>query len=161
MKILIAVEGSEFSRAAVEMCGHLFGENSEAEIKIVTAFERMIPPTEPFAISEEYVQQVDIESRAAANETAARSNEVLRGKFPSLADRTTIEVVSGSPAKAIVEKAENWSADLIVVGSHGYGFWKRAWLGSVSNTIAHHAPCSVIIVRKKNDKTGLRGKMGN
>ena len=37
--------------------------------------------------------------------------------------------------------------DLIVVGSHGRGFWGRL-LGSVSDGVVHHAPCSVLVVRK-------------
>jgi nucleotide-binding universal stress UspA family protein len=59
------------------------------------------------------------------------------------------EVLRGGAAPAIVEAACEWDADLIVVGSHGYGFWSRALLGSVSNSVVHHAPCSVLIVREK------------
>ena len=47
----------------------------------------------------------------------------------------------------IVEEAERWGADLILVGSHGYGSVKRFMLGSVSQAVATHAPCSVEIVR--------------
>ncbi len=57
----------------------------------------------------------------------------------------TIEI----PKESIVEEAQKWSADLIVLGSHGYGFWERMLLGSVSNAVVHHAPCSVLIVRNK------------
>ena len=46
-----------------------------------------------------------------------------------------------------IEEAQNWGADLIIVGSHGYGFWSRALLGSVSNAVINHAPCSVLVVR--------------
>ncbi|MCB1023974.1 MAG: universal stress protein [Acidobacteria bacterium] len=147
MKILIAIDDSEFSRSAVEFCGSLFGANQDAVIKILTSFERMIPPTEPFSVSDQYVRAVDSQSRAKANETAAKAKDLLCEKYSSLADKISIDVVSGSPARTIVEEAENWKADLIVTGSHGYGFWKRALLGSVSNAVAHHVPCSVLIVR--------------
>ncbi len=147
MKVLIAVDDSEFSRDAVDFCGRMFGANADSEIKILTTFERMIPSTEPFAVPEEYVRQVDSQSRAKANETAARANDLLTEKYSTLSENISIEVVSGSPARTIVEEAESWNADLIVTGSHGYGFWKRALLGSVSNSVAHHAPCSVLIVR--------------
>jgi nucleotide-binding universal stress UspA family protein len=57
------------------------------------------------------------------------------------------EVLGGAPQRAIVERARDWGADLIVVGSHGYGFWSRALLGSISNAVVNHAPCSVLVVR--------------
>jgi nucleotide-binding universal stress UspA family protein len=59
----------------------------------------------------------------------------------------TAETPEGSPKQVIVEEAEKWGADLIVVGSHGYGWWERILLGSVSQAVIHHAPCSVEVVR--------------
>jgi nucleotide-binding universal stress UspA family protein len=58
------------------------------------------------------------------------------------------EVLRGSPAESIIEDAERWGADLIIVGSHGYGAVRRFLLGSVSHAVALHAPCSVEIVRQ-------------
>lgn len=55
----------------------------------------------------------------------------------------------GSPKQVILDEAESWVADLIIVGSHGYGAWDRFLLGSVSNAVATHAKCSVEIVRRK------------
>ena len=57
------------------------------------------------------------------------------------------EVLFGSPDSRIVETAEQWHADLIVIGSHGYSRWERLLLGSVSDSVLHHAPCSVLVVR--------------
>ena len=56
-------------------------------------------------------------------------------------------MIDGSPKQVIVEQAEQWGADLIVVGCHGFGPVKRFLLGSVSQAVAVHAPCSVEIVR--------------
>jgi nucleotide-binding universal stress UspA family protein len=49
----------------------------------------------------------------------------------------------------ILDEAEKWDADLIVLGSHGYSGWQRFLLGSVSHAVATHALCSVEIVRQK------------
>ena len=57
------------------------------------------------------------------------------------------EVERGRASRVIVEAAADWDADLIVLGSHGYGFWERNLLGSVSDSVVHHAPCSVMVVR--------------
>ena len=59
--------------------------------------------------------------------------------------------LSGNPGRAICELANNWSADLIVVGSRGLKGLKEMFLGSVSNYVTHHAPCSVLIVRQTID----------
>jgi nucleotide-binding universal stress UspA family protein len=59
----------------------------------------------------------------------------------------TTKILEGDPARVIVGEAEASTADLIVMGSHGRGAVKRAVLGSVSQAVAAHAPCSVEIVR--------------
>jgi nucleotide-binding universal stress UspA family protein len=59
----------------------------------------------------------------------------------------TTVILTGSPKRAIVEDAEEWGADLVVLGSHGLRTWERMLLGSVSQTVSAHARCSVEIVR--------------
>jgi nucleotide-binding universal stress UspA family protein len=51
------------------------------------------------------------------------------------------------PAQAIVDAATRLEADLVVVGNKGMKGAKRFLLGSVPNSVAHHAPCSVLIVK--------------
>ena len=53
----------------------------------------------------------------------------------------------GDPADAILDVAEEQTADLIVVGNKGMTGAKRFLLGSVPNKVSHHAPCSVMIIR--------------
>ena len=55
--------------------------------------------------------------------------------------------VTGNPGRTICELANNWEADLIIVGSRGLKGLKEMFLGSVSNYVTHHAPCSVLIMR--------------
>jgi nucleotide-binding universal stress UspA family protein len=150
MKVLIAVDGSECSSAALEEACRLFENSPNAQFKIITVYDLMLPPTQPFAVSAELIQKVDEESHKQANEIAKRAVEQIREKCPELAARTTTKVVCGSAARAIVEAAEKDRANLIIVGSHGYGFWKRTWIGSVSNAVVNHAPCSVLIARGKH-----------
>ncbi len=65
----------------------------------------------------------------------------------------TMGVLSGVPKRAILEEAERFGADLIVVGSHGHGMLERFLLGSVSQAVALHATCSVEIVRSPKTPT--------
>jgi nucleotide-binding universal stress UspA family protein len=151
MKVLIAADGSAYSRAAIDEACRLFEKSPDTQFKVISVYELMIPTNGPFMMAEEYVQQIDDESQAQANSIAEKALAQIREKFPALALRTTTSVLSGAPAQRIVEEVENWGADLVVCGSHGYGFWKRAWLGSVSNSLVHNAPCSVMVVRVKHE----------
>ena len=57
----------------------------------------------------------------------------------------------GHPGRNICELAQTWSAELIFVGSRGLTGVKEMFLGSISNYVTHHAPCSVFIVRENED----------
>jgi nucleotide-binding universal stress UspA family protein len=146
MKILLAVDGSPCSEAAVnEVATRPWPAASE--IRIVSAFEVPVMPTlEVWAISSEYFEQME---RVAREQAQAVVNAAAT-KVESYVDETiriTTEVLIGSPRSAILEESENWKADLIVVGSHGYGPWQRFLLGSVSQAVVAHARCSVEVVR--------------
>ncbi|KAL6599902.1 hypothetical protein ACP70R_045553 [Stipagrostis hirtigluma subsp. patula] len=62
------------------------------------------------------------------------------------------EVVEGDARNVLCEAVERHHAEMLVVGSHGYGAIKRAVLGSVSDYCAHHAHCTVMIVKKPKHK---------
>ncbi|MBK9153085.1 MAG: universal stress protein [Chloracidobacterium sp.] len=146
MKVLIATEGSEFSKKALERFCELFGNIGGVEARLISVVQPTVVPTEPFAVSAEYIRELDDAAKKSAHEVVEAARTDLTTMAPSVGDVTTVVGV-GSPERVIVEEAEEWGADLIVTGSHGHGFWKRAWLGSVSNGVVHHAPCSVLIVR--------------
>ncbi|XP_047181413.1 universal stress protein PHOS32 isoform X3 [Vigna umbellata] len=67
-------------------------------------------------------------------------------------DDVTAEVVEGDPRNVLCDAVEKYHAAVLVVGSHGYGAIKRAVLGSVSDYCAHHAHCTVMIVKKPKIK---------
>jgi len=150
MKILIATDGSEFSTAAVDdACGMVIRTGDE--ILLMSGYEDAYPmAAEPFAISIEFYQKMDDAMSELANSSVVNAQQQLEGKFSNGEIIITTEVFRGSPDRCIVERAREWNADLIVVGSHGRGFWGRL-LGSVSNGVVHHAPCTVLVVRKAED----------
>lgn len=55
---------------------------------------------------------------------------------------------AGSPGETICEVAKDWEADLILLGSRGRAGLSEWLLGSVSNYVMHHAPCSVLVSRE-------------
>jgi nucleotide-binding universal stress UspA family protein len=146
MKILIATDGSEFSKAAV-LEGCKFFKPETDEVMIVSAYEDAAPiAAEPFAISAEYYQKLEDAVREQAEEFVGQAEKDFRGQFPGATVKLTSRVLRGAPDQQIIELGRDWGADLIVVGSHGRGFWGRL-LGSVSTGVVHHAPCSVLVVR--------------
>lgn len=154
MKVLLATEGSEFSQAAIEKCCKMFDESENTEIRIISAAEPLFVASEPFAVSAEYAREVDSAALEKAKDAVSQAESSIRDSYPDLGVGLTTKVVKGGPAQAIVAEAEEWGADLIIMGSHGYGFWQRALLGSVSNSVVHHAPCSVLVVRPPKEHNG-------
>ncbi|KAK1278907.1 hypothetical protein QJS04_geneDACA007110 [Acorus gramineus] len=61
--------------------------------------------------------------------------------------KVEVMVEKGDPRDVILEAVEKLKADLLVMGSHGYGLIKRTFLGSVSNHCAQNAKCPVLIVK--------------
>jgi len=153
MKILIATDGSDYSKAAIDICREIIADPQNTSLKIISAFERPTPIAAgaPFVVSAEYYNEIEQVGRGQANDFIEQAAAQVKAMFPNSAPDLTGEVVVGSPQRAIVEAAKEWGADLILLGTHGYGFWSRALLGSVSNAVVHHAPCSVLVVRKKGE----------
>jgi nucleotide-binding universal stress UspA family protein len=150
MKILIATDGSEFSDAAVEKCCRMVIDPVTENIKVISVFEQPLAlMAAPYAFPVQYNPEIEDGLREQAVQAAAQAEQKIRTCFPDLKKNLTTDVLCGSPNQAIVEEAENWGADLIIVGSHGRGFFGRMMLGSVSDAVIHHAPCSVLVVRKK------------
>ncbi|MEO8574877.1 MAG: universal stress protein [Pyrinomonadaceae bacterium] len=150
MKILIATDGSSFSRAAIEKACDVAEERKDVSFKLVSISETAIPiASEPFAISAEYYQRLDNFALQKAQDAAREAEELIRDRFPEPAVEIITLVELGRPAPLIVYAAERWGADLIIVGSHGHGFWGRLALGSVSDAVLHHAPCSVLVATSR------------
>ncbi|XP_050267150.1 universal stress protein PHOS34-like [Quercus robur] len=84
---------------------------------------------------------------------AARIIETAKGFCHSKSVHDVkVEVVEGDARNVLCEAVEKHHASILVVGSHGYGAIKRAVLGSVSDYCAHHAHCTVMIVKRPKIK---------
>jgi len=74
--------------------------------------------------------------------------DALAGTLTGAGEQVRSEIWYGDPALELIEGAERNQADLIVVGSHGHSAVERFFMGSVSEKLLHHAPCSVLIVKR-------------
>jgi nucleotide-binding universal stress UspA family protein len=135
MKILLAVDGSSCSDAAVdEVARRPWPAGSS--VKVLTAFELPI----------NYFQEMDIALRKQAEDIIDRALQKLKARVDKSISIDAV-LLPGPPRTVILEEAESWGADLIVLGSHGYRAWERFLLGSVSQAVVSHAKCSVEVVR--------------
>ncbi|NNE97908.1 MAG: universal stress protein [Pyrinomonadaceae bacterium] len=146
MKVLLATDGSEYSREAARKYSKLLFGFDGVDLTVITVIDNFTPmATEPFISPEEFLKTVEDEMRRRAEQDLIEIEGILKAENKDL--NCEKEILIGSAKQAIVRYAEKIEADLIVVGSHGYGFWERALLGSVSNSVVHHAPCSVLVLK--------------
>lgn len=87
-------------------------------------------------------REARVQGHAAVEATAAALGHVEPGR-----DRREVLVIEGEPGPALCDLAAEVGASALIVGSRGRGGLKRAFLGSVSDYVVRHAPCSVIVSR--------------
>ena len=124
--------------------------DADCEVRIVSVVETPLAfATELTVAPATYYEELVTVESAKARDTLERAVAKLQATKAGGTRRITTEVLMGSPKRLIVEEAERFGADLIVVGSHGYRTWERMLLGSVSQAVSAHAECSVLIVRRR------------
>ena len=153
MKILVATDGTKHGDSALEML-HRFNLTASDEIRVVSVVDMAVPLA--IDVYGGYLPDTT-ELEKAARENATRVLDAAVAKARSITGGNVSAVAGdllyGSTESRIVEAAEQMHADLIIVGSHGYNRWERLLLGSVSDSVIHHAPCSVLVVRTPADRS--------
>lgn len=149
MKVLIATDGSEYGTSAVETAANqLWSQGSE--LKIISIFDPPVPlGGELYMMDTNIYEEASKASENAAYKFVEDAATMIKQGVNGENVFVSTGVLMGAPHRRIIEEAEEWGADLIMVGSHGYSRWERVLLGSVSQNVAQHAKCSVWIVRVK------------
>lgn len=115
-----------------------------------------MPPTpEAWALPINYFAEIDLALRKQGQNIVDHALQKLKSNKTLSADAV---LVPGPPRTVILDEAESWGADLIVLGSHGYSGWQRFLLGSVSHAVVSHAKCSVEVVRCFPAEEGLKNQ---
>ena len=147
MRVLFATDGGKQSDAAIDAIRRLALAEDD-EVKLVSVVDMALPMAiDIYGGFLPDTSELEKTARENAAKIVAESAEKIKGFAGEKNVAVSTEVLFGSPDSRIVETAETWNADLIVVGSHGYSRWERLLLGSVSDSVVHHAPCSVLVVR--------------
>ena len=157
MRILIAYDDSEYARAAIEDLPRA-GLPPEANALVVSVADVTLPPPSPELIENAarrdsrrvtaLVAQVQAQATEGLKEAHAQATNGCK-RVQSLFPEWRVEAATpaGTPSWEIIKQADEWGADLIVVGSQGRSALGRLIMGSVSTKIAHEAKRSVRIGR--------------
>jgi nucleotide-binding universal stress UspA family protein len=139
MKILIGIDDSKVSGDVVRSIVAQF-RTAHTAVRVLHVLQPIAPA--PPQMAPGYAPELEDQKRPA-RELVERIAKKLR----SAGFEVDSAVEVGDIRETIIDSAAEWSADLIVVGSHGQRGITRFLLGSVAEFVARHAKCSVEIVR--------------
>ncbi len=140
--IVVGTDGSPQAAQAVRTAGQVAAAVGAGPVHIVSACRRVTPAARDRALAEvprEFWDTLDLHEdtwRALGD-----AQRILEG-FGLEAE---VHLIEDRPTDAIIDVAEREHADLIVIGSHGYGPAGRALHRSVSSRLVHRAPCAVLV----------------
>lgn len=146
--ILVAIDDDHFADLLAEFCSEHCWEPG-TKFRILTVLPWM-PPEKEVRTSRDlqnYVEKTTQSRRLLMEQFAEKLKK--RHKELSFEFEVEHEMLQGNAAETILEVAESWPADLLVVGSHGRKGVSLFLMGSVSTAVVGHAPCSVVVIRPK------------
>ena len=155
-KILVAIDNSDTSRAVFERALSLAKQNQASLmlLHVLSGDDENSPvwiPTHMDSIYWETGAQTDLDNWRKQWETYEQEGLVKLRQLIAEAHQAGIDAefrqIAGSPGRHICHLAWSWQADLIIVGNRGRSGVGELLLGSVSNYVLHHAPCSVLTIK--------------
>lgn len=157
MRILIGYDGSASADAALSDLRRA-GLPREAEALVISVEDVfMLPPPSSYEVVGQALtsrrvtsgimqaQALTAQALKEAKESAAKASDRVRSYFPDWVVRA--ETPAGTPSWELIKRADEWKADLIVVGSHGRSALGRLILGSVSKKVVTDSHHSVRVAR--------------
>lgn len=156
-KILVAIDTSSLNRSVFEEAlGLAKAVNANLLLLHVLSSEEEGSPDISLVSHSEYYQGYGLSGeilemqRQRWEEFANKGIEMLQSlteEATAAGVKTEFSQIAGSPSRTVCEFARNWQADLIIMGRRGHSGLSELFMGSVSNYVLHHAPCSVLTVQ--------------
>lgn len=146
MKVIVAVDDSPYSKAVVDAIEKRLWP-AHISFKVLTVIEPLCDDADN-AVSVESGEPA-MEGKEKRRQHAEHLCEKVRHRLEGLVEgaKAHCEVREGAPQIEIINAAVDWMADQIILGAHGKDVCPHNLLGSVSQSVVAHAPCSVEIVR--------------
>lgn len=155
-KILVAIDNSSLCQSVFAEALQL-AQSNQAVIKLIHTLitEIVVDPTPSMtfessiplgAIANDYQTQ-----KILIDQQIEEAQALLQHYYQIALNQgitTESDYKIGEAGHQLCEAAKEWSADLIVLGRRGRTGLAEAFLGSVSNYVLHHAPCSVLVIQE-------------
>jgi nucleotide-binding universal stress UspA family protein len=139
-RIVVGVDGSDGCRPALRWA---YEQATQRDVELLAVSVWTLPPPQPDPPFASFPWGADVKPEQNAQ---AMLDKTLREVFPGGSpDGLTTKVYAGSAAEVLIQLSAD--ADLVVVGSRGHGGFAGMLLGSVSQHVAAHAKCGVVIAR--------------
>jgi len=133
--IAVGTDGSDTASEAVRVAADL-AQRLDATLVLLSAFKDSDRPAREESVELQWATS----NAARVREILSRAESTLRQEGLDCSTR----VHEGDPAEVLVQLATECGADLLVIGNKGM---QRRMLGSVPNSVAHKAPCSILVVK--------------
>jgi nucleotide-binding universal stress UspA family protein len=143
-KVLFAYDGSECANAALSDLRRA-GLPEEAQVVVLSVAELWLAAPKSIGRVETNFSETSLTAFERAEAEAKEASQYIQAAFPHWEVKR--ETLIGSPARVLLERADEWQPDLIIVGSHGRSAVGRLFLGSVSQKVVTEAQCSVRVAR--------------
>jgi len=145
MRILIAVSGSNDGPSDPVSAAASIPWPADTEFRVVTVAESVTPPVVQLLEGARDVSEL----QHAVDNIAANTVAAAVARLGEMGFRAEGASPEGDARSMIVEHAKEWGADLIVVGSCDKSRLETFFVGSVSRSVVEHAPCSVLVAKRK------------
>ncbi len=141
--ILLAVDGSEHGMLAAKAAGEI-AKKFDSKLTFLTVFDPpQVYPVTPLDTMLDFPEKLITIGEEAQEAVERNTGKVLE---ESGIPYNSLRAI-GHPADQIIQTAKQENVDLIVMGSRGLGGWQSLFLGSISDSVLHHAHCPVLIIR--------------
>lgn len=140
-RILVAYDGSEPSRKALQHAIGLAEAGEQSQVRVVHVFQ--FPQ---YFVGTAYAT-ASAETNEELYEYAERLQQEAEGKVAVLGERATVVLQQGPPGQVIIDEADEFKADLVIIGSRGLSGLKEFVLGSVSHHVVQHAKVPVLVIK--------------
>jgi len=166
-KILVAMDSSDISQQVLKSAISLGKQNNSTLMLLHVLTDEEMGLTE---IATQHISALEYHSAMVEQvEAYLKEKELFRKKYLSLLESWVQEAADagvpaeytlnyGGPGRTICDLAKSWGADLIMMGRRGLSGFSEFLMGSISNYVVHHSPCSVFIVQAVAEGRGQKAE---
>ncbi|KAL2535243.1 Adenine nucleotide alpha hydrolase-like superfamily protein [Forsythia ovata] len=145
--IVVAVDESEESMYALSWClRNLLSQNRKPTTTLILLYIKPPLDVTGYLFAGDVIATMEKHNSDLTNSVMSRAEAIYKNFEPTV--KVEKKIGSGDAKNAICLAVEKLGADILVMGCHDYGFFKRALLGSVSDYCAKHVKCPLVVVKR-------------